>query len=149
MTAKIVNNFARVEKATKSASFKNMKHAAASIRKTAVASIQMDKTPIGTIRVRNKRGQWVTKKRYRPSPVGTPPRGHKSIMFFRRGIKFEATESSAIIGPAQSETGDVMAIQEHGLMSRGAQYDKRPTMFPAMEENLSRLHSDWGGAIGE
>lgn len=109
-----------------SATFRNLGHAAASIRKTAVASI-----------VRRKG----------PSSAGKPPhtrRGH-----LRRAIRFDVTKSkqSAVIGPMASVVGESASAHEFGRVYKGTKFPERPFMGPSMISNLDRMAADWAGSI--
>jgi hypothetical protein len=107
--------------------YRSFGHAAASIRKDAVASV---------LRRKNKR---------RSSPPGTPPYTHSGLA--RKAIFFDATKEEAVIGFRKSIIGMVAATHEHGLTEDGRQYPERPTMAPALERNIERFHKEWRSSI--
>lgn len=118
----------RVEKAADRAAFRNLGHAVASIRKTAQAS--MDRSA-------------------EPSPPGQPPHTRRGQM--PRSITFDndREREEAIVGPRYSVVGEAGAAHEFGEFFRGAKFDERSFMLPALNDNLDRFHSDWAGSIGE
>jgi len=112
------------EKEMQKASYTSIQHAAASIRKSAMASVVTAKTA---------------------STPGSPPRTRKGAA--RRAILYRADKWSGIVGFAYSKIGPAMAAHEHGT-SRGKQkYPKRPTMLPAMERNLDRFARSFQGSL--
>lgn len=126
VVTKVVDRLDRIEKAAKPANFRNLGHAAASIRKAAAASI-------------------VTSPE--PSEPGTPPHT-RNRNFFRRAIRFDVQENEAVIGFMESMVGPAAAAHEFGGEFRGQDYPARPTMGPALEEALPRLAENWRGTIG-
>lgn len=128
----------KLDKAVEKAAFKNFAHAAASIRKDAIESIEEHTEPIGWMTL-TLGGETKKVKVYQPSPTGTPPYSHRrGKMFFRRAIRFDATKEDVIVGPTHSESDTIMEKHEHG---------ERPFMGPAMEANLQRFASSWAGAV--
>ena len=115
-----------VTDAADKAAFKHFGHAAARIRKDAVASIQTSPNP---------------------SPPGSPP--HTRRQQLPRAIAFDATKTGAVIGPRFSVVGDAGHAHEFGGMFRGENYPERPYMAPALEQNLERFAGEWQGSIGE
>ena len=137
LQVQIIDQMQKVADAAKQAEFKNLGHAAATIRKTEMESIQ------------DAPG---------PSPPGTPPHTHTSGVTksgkTRRGvlpqsIAYAVDGDSAIIGPRFSVVGDAAAAMEFGGEFRGDEYPERPFAAPALEQNLDRLAQDWAGSIGE
>ena len=118
----------KVEKAAQKAAFTNFGHAAASIRKAAAKSIKSRK---------NKKTA---------SPEGTAPFTHGG--FIRRALRFDVNQTGAVIGFQRSVIGLVAATHEHGLTEEGRDYPERPTIGPALEESLDRIHNDWRSSIG-
>lgn len=138
-TFKTIDQFDRVLNAAEKAGFKNLGHAAASTRKTAIASI---------------------KEAPGASPPGTPPhthtqkvtrRGKTRLGHLPRAIAFhhDRKEMRAVVGPRESVVGTAGAAHEHGGDYKGEEYPKRPTIVPALTQNLDRFASDWAGSIGE
>jgi hypothetical protein len=116
----------RVKKAAEKAAYRNLGHAAASIRKEAVASIETSPDP---------------------AEVGNPPHTRKGLA--RRAVRYDANKESAVIGFQASVIGEAMSAHEHGKEYKGQKYPDRPTMGPAMEANTTRFADDWRGSIGE
>jgi hypothetical protein len=118
----------RVTTAADQATFRNVGHAAASIRKTAIEEIIVAEGP---------------------SDPGTPP--HTRRRQLKRAIKFDNDKSSqtAIIGPEASIVGEAGAAHEFGGEFRGEQYPERAFMGPALDANIDRFASEWRGSIGE
>lgn len=149
VTTKTTDLTDRVRKAVERASFKNFAHGGASIRKTAIESIKITKEVIGYISKKTKSGKRRRVKIYRPSPVGTPVHSHRNKGFVSRGVRFDATKESAVIGPTSTVYGDVMRVHEFGGERLGQHFDARPTMAPALENNLDRFASSWRGSVTE
>lgn len=126
-TVRTEEHFDRVEKATEKAAFKNLGHAAATIRQDAIASIETSPEP---------------------SRPGEPP--HTRHGRAKKAVQFAADAESAEVGFAASVIGTGMEPHEHGEgRERTPQYPERPTIGPAMERNLDQLAEDWEGSIGE
>jgi phage gpG-like protein len=125
---KTENQTKRVAEAVERAAFKNLGHAAATIRRDAVESIVVAEGP---------------------SPPGTPP--HTRRRQLKRAIRFDydCRDRSAVVGPMASMVGESGAAHELGGEFRGEQYPQRPFMVPAMERNLDRFAGDWAGSIGD
>ena len=126
----------RVTVATEKAAFRNFSHAAATIRKDAVASI-VDAPG--------------------PSDPGTPPHTHTAGVTkkgkvrkgnLQRAIAYDATKEDAIIGPRFSVVGLAGRAHELGEVFHGDQFDERAFMGPALDDNLTRFAQDWDGSIG-
>ena len=130
ITVKYKDESRNVIKAAENATFKNQFHAAASIRKTAAASL---------IRVASDR----------PSSPGRPPHTHKGV-FLRRAWRFNVDKEKkvAVIGPRASAVGDVGATHEYGEKRGNARYPRRPTALPALQSNIKRIANQWKGSIG-
>ena len=125
---KVLQNSKAVVDATEKAKFKSFSHAAASIRKDAIGSIEQAD--------------------YREaSPAGEPPHTHRR-MFFWRAIRFAADKHGAVIGTAASVVGEAGAAHEFGGEYKGAVYPERPFMWPALERGAPRFAGEWEGAIG-
>lgn len=128
----------RVTDAADRTTFKNLGHAAARIRKSAVESI---------------------KPAEGPSPVGSPPHTHTQGVTkkgkirrgeLQRAIQFDVDKGrqEAIVGPRASVVGLSGRAHELGEEHMGQDFPERPFMFPALEENLDRFQADWAGSIG-
>ena len=126
-TAKLTTTPKQVYKATDQAAYRNFFHAAASIRKTARASIRTRKTP---------------------RPPGSPVTTRRGGGYARRAVLYAADAEGAVIGFAASKIDQAMEAHEHGRERGGVRFPRRPTMQPALEQNLARFHREWRGAIG-
>ena len=128
LTFKSEDNTKRVQDAADRSTFRNLGHAAASIRKTAIESIIVAEGP---------------------SEPGTPP--HTRRRQLKRAIKFDHDKASqtAVIGPEASIVGEAGAAHEFGGEFRGAEYPERAFMEPALEANVDRFAEEWGGSIGQ
>lgn len=107
--------------------FTNLVHAAASISKSAKASIKTGK---------------------KPSSAGRPP--HTKRGLFRRAVRFEVNrqKQSAVIGFIASLVGGSAKAQEFGGRYKKQDYPERPTMAPALERNLHRFAGGYSGMLG-
>jgi len=139
-------------RATDSAAYKNLRHAAFSIRKSAIDSMEFAPGP---------------------SPPGTPPHAHTG----RLGKSILVSQDEAgevVVGPSYRRVKRggrppwLAEMLEHGgtftrrkkRAKRGrpkkgepaqstvtVTYPARPFMAPALQRSLARFHSDWDGAI--
>ena len=129
---KFTPNQMKVQQAVNKAAFKNISHAAFSIRKLAYSRI--GSAPKGI-----------------PGPVGKAPHTHRG-MFYRRALRVEVDKQKqdAVIGFQKSKIGMAAAKHEHGLRDDGGKFTfpKRPTVGPALEDSLSRIGGQWKGSIG-
>ena len=128
LTLQFEDKTQRVKDAADQSSFRNLGHAAASIRKTAIESIIVAEGP---------------------SDPGTPP--HTRRRQLKRAIKYDVDHAaeSALIGPEASIVGEAGAAHEFGGQFRGEEYPERPFMEPALETNVDRFASEWAGSIVE
>ncbi len=126
---KTVDQTRRVRKAVDRASFKNLGHMAATIRKTAIKSF---------------------KTRKGPSAEGQPPRtrGKRRLP---RAIFYHAERDglSSIVGPVHSRVGIVGETHEFGRTYKGTEFPERPFMGPALAEHADRMPSYWLHSVGE
>jgi hypothetical protein len=116
----------KVKTAADKAAFRNFGHAAAAIRKDAVASIEVAPGP---------------------SPPGTPPHTRRRLL--PRALRFDVDKQGAVIGPRASVAGQVGHTHEMGGEYKGEDYPERPYMLPALERALPRFAGGWKGSIGE
>lgn len=128
MATKVQNRFDRVAKAERKASFRNLGHASATVRKVASRSIRIGK---------------------KPSAPGTPPHTRKGAL--RGAILFAADRQDLfVVGPAASLVGPSGKAHEFGGPFRKQRhYDKRPFMGPALEKVASQIPPQWEGTIRE
>lgn len=125
---KLFETFGAVNRAADRAIYRNIQHAAFSIRKYIRDSIKKSALP-------SQPGQ----------PVTT--RGKRGNV---RNAIFAAIEpDNAIIGPRYSFVGDVMEALEFGKSRRGNTYAARPTMGPGLTANTDRFADSFRGSIGE
>lgn len=137
LNVQITNTTHRVTDAADKASFKNVGHAAASIRNAAIASIIPSDEP---------------------SAPGSPPHTRKRITRkgkqlkgqLQRAIVFhhDRATNTAVIGPRHSVVGESGAAHEFGEEFKGDSFVQRPYMGPALDKNLGRFADDFQGAIG-
>lgn len=126
----IIDDFAKVATAAEKANFRNLGHAAASIRKTVIASIQQSDTP---------------------SPPGRPP--HTKRRALPRAIVYKVDDTGAIIGPRHSRFSDAAQYHEFGGTRQGKDFipnvfPPRPFMGPALEQSAPRMAAEWSNSIG-
>lgn len=125
--------------AVERATFRNLGHAAATIRNDAIGSIVQAEGP---------------------SRPGTPPHTHTGGLTkkgkIRRGqlqraitFDYSKSERTAVIGPRATVVGTSGAAHEFGGVFKGQDYPVRAFMGPALERNLDRFAEDWRGSIGE
>lgn len=139
LTFQFIDELHRVTAAVERTAFKNVPHAAASIRKAAIASIEPSDEP---------------------SPPGTPPHTRRRVSrksgkvlsgYLQRAIAFDydARTMVAVIGPRASIVGESGKAHEFGGEYKGGTFPQRAFMGPAMDKNLDRFASDWAGSVGE
>jgi len=126
MKVKTEDRTKRVKVAADKAAFRSFSHAAASIRKDAVASIEVSPDP---------------------SSPGDPPHTRRRLL--PRAVRFAVDKQGAVIGPTASIAGQVGGTHEFGGQYKGEQYPERRFMFPALERALPRFAGQWKGSIGE
>lgn len=138
LSVTIDNNFPKVEQAAEKAAFRNLGHAASSIRKAAIESVIPSDEP---------------------SKPGTPP--HTRIRITKKGkqlkgqlqraivFSHDRAKQEAVIGPRESVVGESAAAHEFGGSYKGQEFAVRSFMGPALEQSLDRFASDWQGSIGE
>ena len=127
---KYIDKSRKLKTATEKAAFRNIGHAAASIRKDAISSI---------------------KRRVGPSQPGQPPHTRKTKRGnarFKQAILYQADDHSAIIGFRHSVVGESAAIHEFGETIKGVSFPERPTMGPALERGAPRFGNSWRSSIG-
>ncbi len=141
-----------LEKATDKGAYKTLRHAAFSIRKSAIESMVFAKGP---------------------STAGSPPHAHKGKI--RRSILVaQDAKGEVVVGPSypRVKAGGrpywLAQMLEHGgtftrtkkrkargrpkkgdapQLTRTITFPPRPFMQPALQRNLARFHRDWKGAI--
>ena len=126
LQVKVEDKFKRVADAAQEAKFRNFGHAAASIRKDAISTIE---------------------KSEKASAPGSPPHTRRGQL--PRAIRYAVDKDGAIIGPVASVVGESGAAHEFGGTYKGEDYPARPFMAPALERAEPRFAGDWQGSIGE
>lgn len=125
---KVTTEFMEIEKAKDRSVFKNVRHAAFSIRKYIRDSIKKSTTA-------SKPGD----------PVAT--RGRRGNV--KNSIFVAADKETAIIGPRFSFVGEAMEFHEFGKARGNRRYPKRPTTGPGLTANTDRFANSFAGSIGE
>jgi len=130
MKSKVIDEHHKVAAAARRATYRNLFHAAASIRKTAIESIERSPDP---------------------SEEGEPPHTRG----FRRGglreaiaFEVELRDEQAVVGVDADKLGRAGEPHEHGRKYKGQEYEERPFMGPALEKNRDRFARGWAGSIG-
>jgi hypothetical protein len=122
----------KVQQAVDRAAYKNITHAAFSIRK--LAHSRIGSAPKGM-----------------PSKPGQAPHTHQGL-FYRRALRVAVNRQrqEAYIGFLASVVGQAAAKHEHGLRddTNRFTFPKRPTIGPALEDSLDRIGGQWRGSIG-
>jgi len=126
--------------------FRSVAHAAATIRKEAIASVEYSRE-VRSYLWKTRKGKLKRVPYYEPAKAGNPVRGHKSPGYFRQAIAFGVDRDNASIGPQASKVGQGMRIHEHGGVRNGIQYPRRSVMQPALVKNLDRFARSFGSDI--
>ena len=126
LSFKYEDQSSRLKDATEKAAFRNFGHAAASIRKDVISTIE---------------------KQAGPSDPGTPPHTHAGG-FLKRAIAYFADKLGAVVGPLHSVVGESGHAHEFGGYYLGTQFPERPFMYPALQRAIPRFAEDWKGSIG-
>lgn len=143
---KVEDNTKAVQKAADKAGFRNLAHAAASLRKDARASIQRAPAQQRT-RAKSRGGHKVRRARHAASRPGTPPHTQRGQL--PNAIVFDVAPKSVVIGPRRSVVGESAGAHEFGGEFKGADYPDRPFMGPALERAAPRFAGSFAGSIGD
>lgn len=135
-----------VQQSMERKTFRSVAHAAATIRKEAIASVEYSRE-VRSYLWKTRKGKRKRVPYYEPSQPGKPVRGHKSPGYFRQAIAFGVERDNASIGPQASRVGQGMRIHEHGGVRNGIQYPQRSVMQPALLKNLDRFARSFGSDI--
>ena len=128
MTSKVIDETHKVKAAVDRSVYKNIRHAAFSIRKTAGKSI-----------IRSPK----------PSKPGRPPHTRGKKKGIRRALRVGMEgKYSAVIGTQYSVLGDAGEPLEHGGKRGKSYFEPRPFIGPALEANLDRFAKGFGGSLG-
>lgn len=138
-TFQLVTFFERIAKAVEKEKYNSLSHAAASIRKAEIESIQRAKGPSepGTPPHTHFKGRGRTKK-------GKPRMGRLPA-----AILYDVEGERAVIGPRESVVGTSASAHEFGGEYKGQVFPQRPFARPALEKNLDRFAADWQYSLGE
>ena len=127
-----VDHIDKVAKAMEKANFRNLGHAAASLRKRVIESVK--DSPL-------------------PSRPGRPPNTRRGAL--RRAVVYKVDQDgeAAIIGARYSRFGEAGKFHEFGGTRKGKDYiatvlPPRPFMGPALEASSDRLAAEWSSSIG-
>jgi hypothetical protein len=123
-----LDEMSAVEKAVQKTAYSGVRHAAMSIRKDIIGSIEQSQDPAepgSPVRTRGRRGN------------------------VKRSIYAAVDGDAAVIGPRYSFVGDAMEAHEFGTSRFGTDYPARPTSGPALDRNLDRFADWFAGRIGE
>jgi hypothetical protein len=119
LTSKIDVNTKPVEKDMERVSYRSLSHAAASIRKDALASVIFSRRVKSWYTVKRRRGRKIKIVRvpvWVPSDPGKPVLTHKRESLFRGAYRYDADKTSAVVGPTASKLGQGMKVHERGGM---------------------------------
>jgi len=128
LSVKTEINMRKVTESVDRAAFTNLGHAAASIRKDVLESIE---------------------RASGPSDPGTPPHTRRGQIERAIVYDYDRKEMNAVVGPRFSIVGLAGAAHEFGGEFRGNEYPERAFMEPALERNIDRFAREWEGSIGE
>ena len=115
-----------VRKRAKDATFRNLTHAAATLRMTARRSLR---------------------KRKKPSAPGQPPSSPTGRLRGSILYAVDRRRDYAVIGPSRNLIGPAGQEHEHGAHIRKERFPKRPFMGPAFERIRPRLARLWAGSV--
>ncbi len=130
INAKTVDTTRDVTRRMRAASFRNIGHALAQIRKTAMGSIKS--SPKGA-----------------HSPPGQPPETRKGRRRLPRSILYDVERTmfggfiGGVVGPTFSRVGTAGAAHEFGGPYKGQQYPARPFMGPSLMQEAPRIPWYW------
>lgn len=129
---KILNTMDKVEKAVTNGNYRNLNHAAASLRKAVRASMHTAPTA---------------------SAPGRPPNTRRRQLPNAMLFNVSDDGTSAIIGPIFSRAGEAGFIHEFGGPHVGKDhahrvFPPRPFMGPALEQAAPRMAAEWSNSIG-
>lgn len=123
----IHDDFDKLLKAEARGSYNSLTHAAASLRRDVIASIE--RSPY-------------------PSKAGRPIHTRKGLM--KKAIMYQVDSSinEAVIGPRFSIVETVGEPHEKGRPYYGRNYPKRSFMLPGLLRAVPRMAQHWSGSIG-
>jgi hypothetical protein len=95
----------------------------------------------GVIRLIASRSIRVTKRK--PGQPGGPPNSRGGAGSMKSAIAYALASGVVVIGYRFSVIGTVGAVHEFGQNYKGQQFDKRPTLGPALERAIPRIPEGW------
>ena len=98
----------------------------------------------GAVRLAARRS---IRKGEKASTPGTPPHTRKGRLRGAILYSVERQQERVVIGPRYTVAGPSGMAHEFGGRFRGARYDKRPFMGPALEKVRDRLPRMWAGSV--
>lgn len=137
---KFIDETKKVIKKAQQGNFKSLSHAAASIRKDVIESIE-DHSDEDEKNVKINGKVYFYRKKSKP---GTPPFSHR-----RHGLKdsivfdVDKQEGTAFIGPNFRQIANLGQVHEFGGIRYGRKYPARPFMGPALKRAKPRLPAMW------
>jgi len=126
MVTRITNNINVLQSEVEKAAFKSVRHAAASLRRDAIASIETSASASAPGTPINTRAGWMP-----------------------NSITFDADDYSAVIGPRYSRVKLAATPHEFGGEYRGGTYPERSFMGPALQRAAPRFAAEFSNTIGE
>lgn len=138
-TVQFVDHTQRVKEAAEKATYKNLGHAAASIRKRAIESIVPAEGPSAPGTPPHTRPGRVSKK----TGKARPGQLQRAIVY-----KQDRAAQDVVVGPRHSVVGESAKAHEFGGAYRDETFPERPFMGPALDQNLDRFGPSFAGSIG-
>ena len=138
LAVRVENRASEVAQTLERACVRIVGHAAASIRKRAIESIEPSDDP---------------------SPPGTPPHTRAKVSRktgkarkgqLQRAIVYDHDKAAnvAVVGPRASVVGRSGSAHEHGGAYLGQEYPERAFMAPALEATEEKFADDFQGSLG-
>jgi hypothetical protein len=136
---KIVNQTEQVAKRLRKSSVRLVGHAAASLRKRAIASIQPAEGASEPGQPPHTRPGKVSRK----TGKARPGQLQRAIVYAH-----DKQMNVAVIGPRASVVGETGAAHEFGGDFRGEDYPERPFMGPALDVTEEAFGNSFDGSLG-
>jgi phage gpG-like protein len=138
VAVKIENRTQAVAQSLQKESVRLVGHAAASLRKRAIESIQPAEGPSEPGQPPHTRPGKVSRK----TGKARPGQLQRAIVYAH-----DKRANVAVIGPRESVVGDVGQAHEFGGEFRGEDYPERPFMTPALEVTEEAFGSSFAGSL--
>jgi len=150
--ADITTNAKAVEKAADVATYKNVGHAAASLRKLAIASLEKVDGPSSPGKPphthQSQRAAKIRKLNSHRKKRGRATVKVPKSFVLANAIVYAQENGAAVVGPRKSVAGMIGETHEFGGQYKGAQYPERPFMGPALDKSRDRFAASFAGSIG-